>query len=80
MEAEKLMMKTLTRAADGAVKAAAKLAPKRQFDFLVTRRTGPWFVDAWRVAPGYYWVQVGHWCLEVAWNTNAEMRTGASSR
>jgi hypothetical protein len=66
----------LAAAAAGAVKVAAKLAPRREVDFFTHRSTKrrPWRIDAWKAQPGWVFVEVGQWTLEVAWKTREELQ------
>lgn len=64
----------LAAAAAGAVKVGAKLAPRREIDFFTHKATQrrPWRIDAWLQQPGWLFVEVGQWTLEVAWKPREE--------
>lgn len=69
----------LAAAAAGAVKLAAKVAPRREADFYVHKAPmrRPWRMDAWMMQPGWLWVEVGQWTLEVSWRTREELAAAA---
>jgi hypothetical protein len=66
----------LAAAAAGALKVAGKLAPRREMDFFPHKATQrrPWRIDAWLQQPGWLFVEVGQWTLEVAWTPQEELQ------
>jgi hypothetical protein len=71
-------------AAAGAVKAGAKLAPQRALDVFPSHAlygARPWWhLDVHRQAPGWLFMEVGSWTVEVAWRTRGQMAAARHER
>lgn len=61
------------------VRLAAMVAPQREVDVYPYWDQGRHWkrLDAWMMAPGWFWLEVGPWTVQVAWKTREEVTAGA---
>lgn len=73
---ERMASWVLSKLAEGAIKAGAKLAPQRELDVfphrLASKGRNWWHLDAWMGAPGWLCIAFGGWTVDVCWKVRGK--------